>query len=98
MKNERDIFRPSEHARPIACRIYDHMQKFCNRKADPNWIENELFELWKVTNYERSILGKGPVSLERIKSMERMAQGHIDYASKCALYCDDIVQEYEFKF
>lgn len=91
---EYDIFRPSEHVRPIARKIYDNFVKEqSKRKFNKNWIEDELQFLWKETCNQRALVGKGPVSFEKIKSAELCAAGHIDYTTKCALYCDDLVNE-----
>jgi hypothetical protein len=90
----RDVFRPNSELNPLATRIYDAIGKVQdNRKSDPNWIENEIISMWEITNRERAILGKGPVSLEKVKLAESICRGHIDYTMKCAFAFQDLVKK-----
>jgi hypothetical protein len=55
------------------------------------WIQSELNALLIATNKELANIGKEPVTIEDIRRVELMAQGHIDYRLKVALYCEELV-------
>lgn len=86
-----DIFQPR---RPVPRAIYDALQKAQEgRNRNPNWQQDELAEIWRETNHQRALLGKGPVSIKDVEAKERHAVGHIDYAMKVAYYCEELVNQ-----
>lgn len=90
-----DVFRPSAHVSPIARVIYDKLgeeQKKRKIKALETWMKDEVAFLWEETCRQRALLGKGPIPFAKVESAERMAQGHVDYTHKCALYCQELVK------
>lgn len=56
-------------------------------KAD--WISMERTAMLDAVNRLR--VGKRPVDLATITGVERLALGHVDYSSKFALYCAELV-------
>ena len=59
--------------------------------GQPEWIAHEFHVMHDETNRLRARLGRGPVDAEPIRHAEQMACGHIDYTTKFALYCADVV-------
>lgn len=55
------------------------------------WIVFEREAMWRATNEERCKLGKQPVPIKALETVEMMAVGHVDYALKYALYCTEMV-------
>lgn len=60
---------------------------------DSGWIVFERERMHEEVNRLRAQLGKGPVSLDRIKRTEQTSMGHVDYQHKLCLGCRDLVWE-----
>lgn len=61
------------------------------------WIERERKVMFDEVNLQRSKRNKSPVSLPEVVKVETMACGHIDYSSKFALYCAELVLDDSMK-
>jgi hypothetical protein len=57
------------------------------------WIAAEREALFGAVNRFRALDGKAPVTVDRIERVEQTALGHVDYGTKIALYCAEIVEE-----
>lgn len=64
---------------------------FDEATREPRWVAFELEAMHKAVCDERAKLGKGPIPLSQVARVERLAMGHVDYASKYALYCAELV-------
>lgn len=73
--------------------VFEREAALRGNRAFPQWIDLELLAVWTATNEERARLGKGPVSLEAVRRVDRGACGHIDYSIKLALGCEELVYE-----
>jgi hypothetical protein len=61
------------------------------RSQRADWIEFERSVMFEAVNNERQARGLPPISLTDVMRVERMATGHVDYSSKFALYCAELV-------
>lgn len=61
------------------------------RHTRDDWIEFERTTLFEAVNQERASRGLPPVSLADVMRVESFACGHVDYSSKFALYCAELV-------
>lgn len=57
----------------------------------PYWHDFEKMVMWKEVNRCRMSMGLEPVEFHRIARAEQMASGHVDYTSKFALYCAELI-------
>jgi len=55
------------------------------------WQQHEVIGMTVAVNEERAKFGKPPVNRWDVETAERQACGHCDYATKCALYCAELV-------
>ena len=62
-----------------------------NDGSPPRWIAHERETMHRETNRLRAELGKDAIELHQVMTVEELARGHIDYASKFALYCAELV-------
>lgn len=62
-----------------------------SRKMRDDWLAHEQNAMLWAVNKERGLLGKPPVGLRAIQRVEQQAIGHVDYSSKFALYCAELV-------
>lgn len=60
------------------------------RGDDLSWISRELQVMLDAINTERTRRHLSPVTMETLQRRERLAQGHIDYSRKVALYCAEL--------
>lgn len=58
-----------------------------------SWIGIERQAMCDAVNEHRSARGKAPLPLSEIARVEAMACGHVDYGTKFALYCTELVEE-----
>ncbi len=56
----------------------------------PAWVVYEREQMLIAVNQERAERGLPPVDLRSVALADRCASGHVDYASKYALYCTEI--------
>lgn len=68
----------------------DQRQNFVDGRY-PEWVIYERQRMWETVNQERAKLGKPPVEISVVERVERIACGHVDYSSKYALYCAELV-------
>lgn len=66
------------------------MVRFDNESV-PAWALYEQGKMLEAVNLALTARNRPPVQLADIQRVERMAMGHVDYASKFALYCTEIV-------
>ena len=57
------------------------------------WVEQERGVMCDAVNRHRARLGKKPVTMDDVEAVEQLAVGHVDYGTKFALYCTELVQE-----
>ncbi len=57
----------------------------------PEWLNHERNAMLEEDNLQRSIRNKSSISLDELIKVETMASGHVDYSSKFALYCAELV-------
>jgi hypothetical protein len=57
------------------------------------WVVYEWWRMLAAVNTERTIRGLAPVGIGSVQRAERLASGHVDYATKYALYCAELVVE-----
>lgn len=55
------------------------------------WVRHERQVMTDLVNTLRARRGVGPVSMDAVKSKEQLAVGHIDYTTKWAIGCADLV-------
>lgn len=55
------------------------------------WIEQERNAMFEEVNRQRAVREQPPVLLKDLMKLETMACGHVDYSSKFALYCAELV-------
>jgi hypothetical protein len=55
------------------------------------WVRHERNIMHDATNAIRARYGRPPVTREQIEAVESRAGGHIDYVSKYAIGCADLV-------
>lgn len=55
------------------------------------WVTYERETMYRETNRLRAELGKKSIEMAEILTAENLATGHVDYASKFALYCAELV-------
>ena len=60
------------------------------RRSRLDWIEFERNTMLGLVNEERRLRGLPQVSLEDILWVETMAEGHMDYSKKFAIYCAEM--------
>jgi hypothetical protein len=60
------------------------------RWSTPEWVVFERGQMHAAVNAARAERGLPPVELKAIDRVERYAAGHVDYATKFALYCAEI--------
>lgn len=78
--------------RPLRDRLLQSLSKAQEqRRQREDWIEYERNSMFDAVTRERTLLGKGPISMELVERAESMACGHVDYSSKFALYCAELV-------
>ena len=58
---------------------------------NPYWNTYEMLVMYKSVNCARELLDKPMVSWQDICRMEATAAGHVDYTSKFALHCAELV-------
>jgi hypothetical protein len=56
-----------------------------------DWHRYEMDELLSAINFERAKLRKASIDMRELLAIESSAAGHVDYASKLALYAADLV-------
>jgi hypothetical protein len=56
----------------------------------PAWVVFEREQLHAAINVERLRHGLPTVDLKMVDRVERLASGHVDYASKYTLYCAEM--------
>jgi hypothetical protein len=77
-----------------AQRSRDYMpMTFHNNDVDPYWNTYEMLVMLSLVNKMRESLDKQFITWQDIYRCERMASGHIDYTSKFALYCAELVDK-----
>jgi len=62
-----------------------------NGKSELEWITREREFMLQQVNIERARLFKPAKMMADIRRVEIMAQGHIDYTRKFAIYCAELV-------
>ena len=63
-----------------------------NRTENPNdWDRLECQELLDCVNWGRAQLDKDPITMRMLVRAQAQAVGHIDYTSKFALYCMELI-------
>ncbi len=82
--------------RPIARRLLEVLlrhTKSRNTKGHefPLWPKQETEAMWKAVCEERAKLGKGPVPLADVETADQCATGHVDWAKKFSLSCEELV-------
>jgi len=65
--------------------------EICDGERYPGWVFHERSAMVTAVNTIRADLGMPAVSADMVKRAEDQAAGHVDYASKFALYCTEIV-------
>ena len=55
--------------------------------------ELERKALHEEVNRQRSEIGKHPVPLSDVESVETYAMGHFDYSQKFTLYCTEMIED-----
>jgi len=55
------------------------------------WVVYEREVLLAAVNEERAKIGRKPIPMADVIRVERVAMGHVDYSSKLALYCAELV-------
>lgn len=63
------------------------------RNERKDWQREEREAMLEAVNGYRSRFGKSPVVMADVQRVEQMAVGHIDYGTKFALYCAELVQD-----
>lgn len=58
---------------------------------EPGWVRYERGRMLAVVNDERSKRGLQPVAWTMVARAESAAAGHVDYVTKYALYCAELV-------
>lgn len=58
---------------------------------EPAWVLHEREVMCREVNRQREGRGRPPITVEDVAKVERCASGHVDYISKFALYCAEIV-------
>jgi len=76
-----------------ATRIQEAFEK--EAANNPRDFEKEVLAVWRATNEERARLGKGPISLDEVRLVDRCSQGHVDYSMKLAFGCEWLVLKEE---
>jgi len=69
--------------------------KHRDQRPDPigdelGWVVYEREQMATAINAARTNRGLGPVTLKDVARVEQQACGHVDYASKYALYCAEM--------
>jgi hypothetical protein len=62
-------------------------------KQELAWVVYEREQIHKIVNDMRQAQGKERLPIEEIERIERLAVGHVDYASKIALYAMELVHD-----
>jgi hypothetical protein len=62
-----------------------------DNESVPAWALYEQGKMLEAVNLALADRNRPPVQLANIQKVEHMAMGHVDYASKFALYCTEIV-------
>ncbi len=57
-----------------------------------NWIDLEETAMLNAVNEERRLAGKLNIHPDEVRKANNMASGHIDYGTKFALYCSELVE------
>lgn len=55
------------------------------------WIQFERSTLHAAVNAERLARGCMSIPVDHVERVERLANGHVDYSRKFALYCAELV-------
>ena len=74
--------------------VHDERREFVklpDGTAQLGWVLYEREQMSAAVNGLRAKAGKDPVGLEELTSVETRAAGHIDYTSKFAMGCADLV-------
>lgn len=58
---------------------------------EPGWVRYERGRMLAVVNDERAKRGLQPVAWTAVAGAESAAAGHVDYVTKYALYCAELV-------
>lgn len=61
--------------------------------GEPAFVVNERTRMFSAVLFERLKLGQPPIPISSIMRVESMASGHVDYTTKFALYCAELVIE-----
>lgn len=56
-----------------------------------SWIESERFAITASANEWALAHGRPPITMSEVEEVEQLAVGHVDYASKLALYVAELV-------
>lgn len=59
-------------------------------RGDPAWVGYEREAMHAEVSRIRADRGLPPVGIEHVARVEQLACGHIDYATKYALYCAEL--------
>lgn len=63
---------------------------FDDESRELEWVVAERQRMLAEVNDIRRAAGAEPVTVEQIENAERPAIGHVDYATKFALYCAEL--------
>lgn len=77
-----------DHLREVLSKAQEKYRKECEGLE---WVEKERNAMFNEINRQRSARGLSPISLKELMRVESMACGHIDYSTKFALYCAELV-------
>lgn len=81
---------------PDIRRIYDALveqMKHRQERTTDEWISLERDAVRRTINAIRIERGLGPILLIDVLRAERLAQGHVDYARKYAIYAAEMTRE-----
>jgi hypothetical protein len=68
----------------------EHAKRDARTSAGQDWNRLELEAMTHQVNLIRGRLGKPGITVDDIVRAEQGAVGHVDYASKFALYCAEL--------
>lgn len=60
-------------------------------RTELEWVLFERSTMLAAVNAERAVIGLPPVDVTMVRRVERLAEGHTDYATKFPLYCAELV-------
>jgi hypothetical protein len=76
------------HAHMRACLAREHAKR--STYPGVTWIEAEQAAMLHAVNLERTRHRLPHVTLAELQRREQLAVGHVDYATKFALYCAEL--------